>query len=477
MGRLAAIAALVETLAVVGRVEDRRAANVGGGEQPVEKAADAPRHRVAIAVAVEPPVVGAAVKPVAGRHVGDIGKAAALQHRLIFGVAHREFVADRKMAADLVDQDQLRLAVVEIVRQPVGHGVIAVDHRHIAKLLPTVDLRALGIVHPILVAPAGALGIEIDGAETGGAGIRPDRRRGADRLAIIVAGTAKAQGHVAADAAMVDRRGETEIVDRHRSPCPVGTKTGIDPGRVIDIEIGAGDTLVDDQHDIGDRLRPLRPERHGPARAMVGGRHVIGVEQSETGAAVRGWQAAVALAAAKEEQHRQPEQDRQRQDFRAPHHQSATRRRLQPDAEQQQQRLARREQKRHALLRDRAAEIPGALHHGDEILVAHEITDRPLIAVDQHRGRRQQQRQRPAQPALCERGDADQTERAQREQSAKGDQCAELDIGRRQHPHAPPDLAAAKQQAQPDQQIFYAIVHQASGIIVIFSSDPLGSAG
>src|SRR3546814_7375321 len=72
MGVEPGIAALVQVLAVIGRVDQRRRREVRPLEQSIEERADVPEQGVAIGVAVAPPVLARAAETFAVARVAHI---------------------------------------------------------------------------------------------------------------------------------------------------------------------------------------------------------------------------------------------------------------------------------------------------------------------------------------------------------------------------------------------------------------------
>ncbi|MNN63491.1 hypothetical protein D3C81_1788750 [compost metagenome] len=65
------------------------------------------------------------------------------------------------MRANFIDDDQLRLIIVEAVYQGLGCRHVAIQYRCIVELHELVDVLFFSFIHAVLQVAAGALGVDI----------------------------------------------------------------------------------------------------------------------------------------------------------------------------------------------------------------------------------------------------------------------------------------------------------------------------
>ncbi len=273
----------MQVLPVIGGIDDQCIGQLGALQQPVEKGTDAPFERVAIGIAVAPPVRLRTAEAGARSGIGHIEEAAARQDRPVAGMAVGKLVVDREMRPDLVDQNEGCSAVAQQVRDPVGNGHVAVAHRQPAELNEAVDALAFARRHLVLHRAAGTLGIDIDRLQPGMRGIVPQRGPDRDVAAVAVPRPGKTQHEIGTGAAVGRRSGHSEIGDL--DPGPRLRKARTHPARMVDIEIVARDAFIDDQHDIAVQRRPDMCDRDALARPEIACRSLI---HRQDGVAERG---------------------------------------------------------------------------------------------------------------------------------------------------------------------------------------------
>ena len=362
------------------------------------------------------------------------------------------------MRADLLDIDELPLAVVEQAGEGIGRGMIAALDRDLVKLDPPVDILRLCLVHHIVENPVGARDVDIDRLQPGLSGIGPDRGHGAVDPHIVVAGTAMPQRVIDRRAAVGDRYGQAEIMDRDAVPRRL--QAAVDAAIAVDIEILTGDTLVDQQHDIAVAFQ--RPDQRQPdrsARRHDVGRALITVEQRIGSAGIAWRQAARAIAAADEQDAGQHQQDQQRRGDQLLAVRPARAVRAEPDAEQQQQRLHPADHDRPGILAPGLVQRAGRIDHADEGVIGHMVLDRTLVGFDQDSGDRDEQREAPAHRRHRDERRAEHADQAEAEQPAIGDQSDRLKIRRDQRFQPEDRLWPAEQQRRQDQQYLQSGTH------------------
>lgn len=291
-------AALTQILSVIGGIEDCRAVQRIARQQPFEEAADLPEERVAVSVAIAPPLLAVAAEPVAAPGVGNAEEPAARQRRAVHGMAVGIFVVHREMRTDLVDQDEFAPAIGEMAHDPAGGGMVPRLDRNVVELDEGVDPRPLRRIHAIVQSAAGALRVDIDRREPGPARIVPDRRPARIDLHIAVARTAVAQRQIGAERAIGDRRRDAEIM--HRDAWRRRQQAGADPAGIGKVEIARGNAFIDHQHDIAVAGRFSRLHRDGPTRTAI--RQSLARRERQIGKRrERSGQAARAIAAAQKQ--------------------------------------------------------------------------------------------------------------------------------------------------------------------------------
>ncbi|MNL06583.1 hypothetical protein D3C87_1272230 [compost metagenome] len=186
----------------------------------------------------------------------------------------------REMRADLVDHHQLRLVVVEQFDQLCRCSHVTVAHAGLVELHELVDVLFLGLGHQVLQVAAGALAIDVDRVQAGLFRVLPDRRQRAVDPHVVGTSAAIAQGDVSIDAAIGDRSGVAVVEDINAGMRLL--QVAVHTERRVDVQVVAGNALVDDQHDIVvNRLLDAR-QAHRLARADGVVQGLVG-EQVEVG--------------------------------------------------------------------------------------------------------------------------------------------------------------------------------------------------
>ena len=259
-------------------------------------------------------------------------------------------------------------------------------------------------------------------------------------------------------AAVGNRYGQPEIV--HRDALPRRLQAAVDAATAVDVEILAGDALVDQQHDIAVAVQ--RPGHRQPDRAArrnhVGGA-LVAVEQRIGGAGIAWRQAACAVAAAHEQGAGQHQQDQQRRGDQLLAVRPGLPVNAQPDAEQQQQRLYPADHHRPGILAPGLVQRARRIDHADERVIGHMVLDRTLVGFDQDSGDRDEQRETPAHRRDRDERGAEHADQAEAEQPAIGDKTDRLKIGRDQRFQPQDRLRPAEQQRCQDQQYLQSGAH------------------
>ncbi|MNP12204.1 hypothetical protein D3C76_1044290 [compost metagenome] len=238
----------MQILPMIRGVDQHGVVQIGLGEQPGEKLPDIPQQRVLVGVAVQHPIVGLAIETVTFAGVRHFDKLSARQRRTISHEPVRVFVVYREMRADLIDYHQLRFIVVEQFDQLRRRGHVAVAHAGLIELHELIDVVFLRVVHQVLQIAAGALRVDIDRAQPGLFRVLPDRRQRAVDAYVIGARAAITQGNVGVGTAVGDRGGVAVV--ENLDPGMRFLEVAVHPERRVDVQVVAGNALVDDQHNV-----------------------------------------------------------------------------------------------------------------------------------------------------------------------------------------------------------------------------------